>query len=351
MSTYRIDRSYDWNYEHGPAFAGQPPKVPNTPHKDYFGIPVRSRIGVAAGLLLNGNWIELYSRLGFDLLTYKTVRSGYRKCQPLPNWIYVDAPEVSTQKVLYRADRRPKNATEVTSAVSFGMPSKSPEVWTADVARARKRLRDGQALIVSVVASPQPGDGERELIEDFARLAGMAREAGAQVIEANLSCPNVCTSEGNVYLDPGLSKKVAQAMRKEAKEVPLTLKAGYYEDKTQLKKFLRAVAGSAEGVVMVNGVSCRVKNRDGTPAFGKGRETVGVLGRGINNSCLANVRSAVGFIEKEKLPLKILAVGGVSSPEDAAAYFDSGAYAVLMGSAPMFDPLLAVRMKREHTEL
>ena len=350
MVTYRIDRSYDWNYQNGPVYSASLPKVPGARLKDFFGIPVRSRIGVAAGLLLNSAWIDLYSHLGYDLLTYKTVRSRPRKCQPLPNWVYVDAPDVSAQKVLYRAARRPTDPTEVTSAVSFGMPSKAPDVWTADVACARKRLRKGQALIVSVVASPAPGEGEKELIGDFARLAGMAREAGARVIEANLSCPNVCTSEGNVYLDPGLSRKVAHAMRKEGKDVPLTLKAGYYQDTLLLKEFLRAVADAADGVVMVNGVSCRVIDPDGSPAFGKGRETVGVLGRGINNSCLANVRSAVSFIEKEKLPIEILAVGGVSSSEDAAAYFNSGAYAVLMGSAPMFDPLLAVRMKREHPE-
>jgi len=40
--------------------------------------------------VLNERWFELYSRLGFDLLTYKTIRSRERRAHPLPNWIYLD---------------------------------------------------------------------------------------------------------------------------------------------------------------------------------------------------------------------------------------------------------------------
>jgi len=354
MNTYRIDRSYDWNYAHGPCFSGPMPEVPETPLKEFFGVPVRSRFGIAAGLLLNASWIALYGKLGFDLLTYKTVRSGYRACQRMPNWIYIDHDDPldadRPDEVLVRARRRPSVGERTTSAVSFGMPSKAPEIWQPDARRAKASLALGQALIVSVVASPAAGEGPDSTVNDYARLAAMARDAGADVIEANLSCPNVCTSEGSVYLDPAVSKRVAMAMRDAAGDTPITLKAGLFQEYKALDALLRAVSGHADGIILVNGISRRVVNSDGTPAFGAGREVVGVLGRSIHSPCLANVRHAVETVEREQLGLKIVSVGGVLGVDDAKHYFDAGAYAVMMGAAPMFMPDLAVQFKDRHPE-
>ena len=76
---YRLDRTFEDNAASGPSFFGAYPKVPATPLKDFFGHVVGSRFGIAASLIMNARWFELYSRLGFDLLTYKTIRSRARK--------------------------------------------------------------------------------------------------------------------------------------------------------------------------------------------------------------------------------------------------------------------------------
>lgn len=354
MSTYRVDRSYNWNYQRGPSFEGSFPQVPETPAKSFFGHTVHSRVGIAAGLLLNAKWIRTYARLGYDILTYKTVRSRARACYPLPNWIFIDhegpLDPRRRDEVLVRARRRPRDPAKVTGSVSFGMPSKAPEVWMADIGEARRVLGAGQVLVVSVVASPGPGDRAADMVSEFARLAGMAAEAGAQVVEANLSCPNVVTAEADIYLEPGLSRRVAGEIRQAVGGVPVTLKAGYFEDRDTLEKFLHAVDGLADGVVLVNAISRRIVNPDGTPAFGPGREVAGIIGRTIHDPCLRNVADAVEIVGRDQLSLRVLAVGGVMTEHDAAAYFDAGAYAVLMGGAPMFDPMLAVRMKAAHPE-
>ena len=140
METYRRDRSYRWNYDHGPSFRGPFPSIPETPRKDFFGASVNSRLGVAAGILLNSKWVECYSRLGFDVLTYKTVRSSGRPCYSLPNWVFVESKrelDVGADEILRTARRRPRDPAEVTSAVCFGMPSQPPGVWRKDVRRAR----------------------------------------------------------------------------------------------------------------------------------------------------------------------------------------------------------------------
>ena len=72
--TYRFDKSFEWNYVHGPHFDGPWPEVAPTPMKSFFGLPVRSRFGIPASILPNSRWLETYARLGFDILTYKSVR-------------------------------------------------------------------------------------------------------------------------------------------------------------------------------------------------------------------------------------------------------------------------------------
>ena len=62
-------------------------------------------------------------------------------------------------------------------AVSFGMPSKSPDVWRADVEATRKALPRNKVLSVSVVATPEPHWTLDELASDFAQCARWASRA------------------------------------------------------------------------------------------------------------------------------------------------------------------------------
>src|SRR5262245_6963102 len=84
LTGYNWRETYDWNYHNVP----EPQTIPEPaiPGKwDYCGLPVHSPLGIAAGPLLNGKWILYYASLGFDVLTYKTVRSTERASYALPN--------------------------------------------------------------------------------------------------------------------------------------------------------------------------------------------------------------------------------------------------------------------------
>ena len=77
MDRYDIRKDYTWNFDHAPE-----PVVGDVPAVDgdwtYCGQPVDSPLGIAAGPLLNGRWLLYYASLGFDILTYKTVRARDR---------------------------------------------------------------------------------------------------------------------------------------------------------------------------------------------------------------------------------------------------------------------------------
>ena len=345
--TYDTAATYLENYERGPVL-DIAPEVSETPFKEFLGQSVHSRFGIAAGLLLNSKWLLGYAQQGFDLLTYKTVRSRARECYPPPNWVFVDADE--GEGSVYVTDDIPADPGAVSSAVCFGMPSMAPEVWREDVARCKAGLGEGQMLIVSVVASPEASWSAAQVADDYAQCAAWAVEAGADVIEANYSCPNVCSAEGQVYLDAALSGDVSATIRSAIGETLLLLKVGTFPGEASMRDFLRAVSKPVDGMTLVNGIARPVLHRDGRPAFGEDYVQAGVLGRIIHEPSVASVRQARAIVDAEGLGLALAAVGGVSRAEDLADFFEAGADAIMLGSSPMYLPNLACEIKRAHPD-
>lgn len=350
IRTYDITATYRENYDRGPCFDDAPPiDVPDTPPKEFLGLPVRSRIGIAAGLLLNSKWVAGYAERGFDILTYKTVRSGFRPCYDPPNWVFVDDGGRDEGPV-YAVDQPDSDPTKISSAVCFGMPSMAPQEWRNDVSTAKSSLRDGQILIVSVVATPEAGASRESVAEDFSQCAEWAFAAGADIVEANFSCPNVCTPEGTIYQDAKLSRFIAKQIRSRIGRRRLLLKIGHFSARSAQQEFLLAVNEFVDGVTLVNGVSRPVLHRDGRPVFGDDYVQAGVLGRSIHEPCVANVREAALIREEHDLELVILAVGGVSACSDMQDFYQAGADAVMLGSSPMYLPQLASEAKGLHPE-
>jgi dihydroorotate dehydrogenase len=339
LPTYRIDKTYQWNYDHAPdPVEIDIPPIPG-PHK-LCGLPVTAPFGIAAGPLLNGKWIRYYASLGYPILTYKTVRTTKRACYKLPNLVNVREPRVDGDTV------NVTNADAADSwAISFGMPSMSPEVWRADVADTRNALQPGQLLIVSVVGTAEPGAAPQDLADDYARCAKWAGDAGAHLIEANFSCPNVDTADGMIYKLPDQAKHIAQTLRAAVPGKPLILKTGYIDHPDLLKAFILAVAEHADALCMVNAVAAHVRRPDGTHLFDG--QIRGIGGPAVKDACLAQVRAAHQIIQNQNLPLQLLGVGGAATYADVREFLDAGAAAVQMATAPMKDPLTALTIRRQ----
>jgi dihydroorotate dehydrogenase len=347
---YRFDRTFEENVTAGPNFSGPFLAVPATPLRDFFGYRVASRFGIAASLLLNERWFELYSRLGFDLLTYKTIRSRGRQAHPPPNWLYLDETSALTgdAETLKAISGTPLEPLTATAAGSIGMPSSSPEVWRRDIRNCRARLRPGQVMIVSVVGTADGDTGERDFIDDYSGLATEARDAGAHAVELNFSCPNVGGREGDVYRDAETAADIAGAARNAVGSLPLLAKIGPLESADRMASLLQHLSGLIDGVVMINAPRRMIADSNAAPAFGANRAFAGMMGGATFDIAMRCVRSAVQIVERDKLDLKVLAVGGACTPERIDALFNAGAYAVLAASACAWDPYLAIRAKRHN---
>ena len=339
FAKYDITRDYAWNFGHVP----RPLQLEVAPvggSWHYCGVPVDSPLGIAAGSLLNGEWLLYYASLGFDILTYKTVRSCERRSYELPTLqpIAWDGGEVP-------AELSVASKMNGSWAVSFGMPSKSPSFWRDDVAATRSHLDKGKFLCVSVVATAQDGWLIDDIADDYAQCAKWAAGSGADGVEANFSCPNVSSVDGQLFLNPTDAGIVAAKMRDAIPQTPLLLKVGHIENREIAHALLESVAASADALVMVNGVSAKVRQPNGDLLFeGQCR---GIAGEAIRETALEQLSLFDGLIREFGFDVRLVGGGGLGQATDVRACLDRGCEAVQFATAAMLNPGLGLAIRRE----
>lgn len=350
---YNINRSYEDNYREGPVFHGRiPPSIPKVPPASFLGIPANSRLGIPAGPLLNSDWIAFYASMGFDLLVYKTVRTHAHPSYPPPNCLYVSAtgdlsPSDLATPLIGTPNMEPASMRDITITNSFGMPSQNPAVWQDDIALARKKIGDGQVLIVSVVGTEREGES---IAANFARAAMMAKEAGAMAVEVNFSCPNVKGTEGQIFQSPDSAEKVAKTVRGTiGPDFPLIVKVGYLGSDQEATSLICAIGHYANAISAINTLSATVINPEGKAALpGPGREKSGICGNGIRSASLGVVSRLSRNIASLGLPLSLIGVGGLMTVDDFDLFRKAGADFAMTATGAMWDPFLAYHMKQQN---
>ena len=295
--------------------------------------------------LLTSRWIDLAGKLGFDIPIYKTIRSTEHPSHPLPNMVYVDTHG------MIQNEKHPQNATlvrhpsshleELAVTNSFGMPSKSPQFLQEDIPRANACLQEGQVMVVSVVGSVR---ADSTFIEDFVKVAQLAKQSGAKIIEANFSCPNVGKNEGCLYMSPSTVAEIGQAIVKAIAPIPLIIKVGIFSSDAHMREvFTAAARAGIRAISGINTVSMAVVDTAGHPALGSSRPTSGICGGPIRQVALHFMENAAKINRAEKLDLTLIGVGGITLPEHFDLFFHAGADAAMSATGMMWDPYLAAR--------
>ncbi|MDR1530417.1 MAG: tRNA-dihydrouridine synthase [Burkholderiales bacterium] len=342
---YDPSLTYEENYELGPfgSFATDEvfPQPTPTPERSFLGLPVFSSFGIPAGPLLNSKFVASAFRHGFDLCVYKTVRSSAKPCLPFPNALKVDIGDRLEigQVVCGRPINMENGKAPQTITNSFGVPSRTPDIWQSDMERAVKTANVGQIMIGSFQGS---GVGNAQ-VRDYAITAKLVAETGAPVLEANLSCPNE-GRKGLLCFDVAKVVKIVEEIKKEINDRPLLLKLAYFEDKGLLQELVRAVGDRVEGLCAINTLQAKVVSESGELAL-PGREISGICGRAIRWAGLEMTRNLHALREQYKMRFSIVANGGVLTPDDEHAYRRCGADAVMSATGAMWDPRLAQKIK------
>jgi dihydroorotate dehydrogenase len=347
---YNPDKSYEDNFAEGPFGAFTDGKVyeeKGEPEVSFLGQNVYLPFGIAAGPLVNGKFVKAAFEKGFDLAVYKTVRSGKYPCHPWPNVLAVHPGGDLTMeraKEPLVADRNYTEPLGITN--SFGVPSFDPSFWQKDMSETIKNAGKGKLVIGSFQGTAK-GDGNVEsYVQDFVTTAKLVKEAGAKVMEANLSCPN----EGSAHLlcfDLERTKKIAYEIKSAIGDTPLILKLAYFADQEALARFVHELGDIVQGFATINTIAAKIVDDRGEQALpGKGREMSGVCGAPIKWGGIDMVKRLHKLREESNLKYTIIGVGGVTTPADYQEYHKAGADAVMSVTGAMWNPFLAQEIKK-----
>ena len=203
---------------------------------------------------------------------------------------------------------------------AVGLANPGVEAEVEELARTRALLKPfGAALIASVFA---------DTVENYARVAGRVVEAAPDLLEINISCPNVHDEFGTPFAaDAAAAADVTAAVKDSvAGRVPVLVKLSPNVD--DIAAIARAVeAAGADGITAINtlpGMVIDVHARRPVLANRSG----GLSGPAIRPLAVRCVYEIYGAVD-----LPIIGTGGVSSGRDAVEMIMAGATAVGVGSA------------------
>jgi dihydroorotate dehydrogenase (NAD+) catalytic subunit len=369
--------SYEENLQHGPAAewnrGGVFPSLmfSGRPQFSLFDFPLYLPLGMPAGPLLSASFVDVALKAGFCMPVYKTVRSRAWRSHPWPNVLRIEKIE-ETRTVQNPSElmqiRNPVSTGEDRASVqvrsleqsflkdagnsrrlsitnAFGVPSSSPEQWSADFGKINDTyFSNGYLAVLSFQGSRTPEGRWSDFLEDTALAARLAAECvmrkGGRILEMNVSCPNEAGAP--IYSD---LKALGETMRFAAEglsgfpEVKLIVKLGVVDDH-QLLRTVEVIAKHAHGISSINTVSANIKTQDGKVALGSGAEHGGVCGFAIRDQALEMIhklneaRKSVGLTKSQ---FALVGVGGCATVEDYFRFMEAGADVVHAATGAMWN--------------
>lgn len=349
---YDPTKAYQANVQEGPFGLFAEKTVFDTDHVpayEVLGQRVNFPFGIPAGPLPTSKFVEAALDKGFDVVTYKTVRSRAWPCNDFPNIIPI---RVSGDLTLDMAERGvvsgEKYQGPLTITNSFGVPSSSPDFWQADMAKAVQHARQGQIVIGSLQGTTNEEGDTQAYVHDFATTAKLVKATGVRVFEVNLSCPN----EGSSTLlcfDILRARAVVEAVKSEIGNAPLVVKIAYFTSHDQLTTLVEQIGGIIQGIAAINAIPAKIYQDDGHTQQalpGENRLVSGTCGDGIRWAGLDMVGRLKSLREKLGLSYDILGVGGVTETKHYHKYRKAGADIVMSATGAIWNPSLAQQIKR-----
>lgn len=180
--------------------------------------------------------------------------------------------------------------------------------------------------------------------DDYAEVVAKMNDSPADMLEINVSCPNVSHGGMSVGSDAVALGRLIVRLRG-LTDKPMTVKLS--PNVTDIVPIARAAVDSgADALSLINTiVGMRIDIRTGEPILAN--RTGGVSG-----PCIFPI--ALGFVwrVRQALPtIPLIGIGGIDSGEKALEYLYAGANAVEVGAAALYDPTAPLRVARELDDL
>ena len=179
----------------------------------------------------------------------------------------------------------------------------------------------GARVIVNVC-----GRSKEDYVEVVERLAG----EDVDMLEINISCPNVKAGGIAFGQKPEMAEEITKAVKTVAKQPVIMKLSPNVTDITEMAKAVEA--GGADGVSLINtltGMKIDVN-----------RKTFALANRtgGMSGPCVKPVAVRMVYQVAQAVKIPILGMGGIQNTEDALEFLMAGATMVAVGTANFFNP-------------
>ncbi len=166
--------------------------------------------------------------------------------------------------------------------------------------------------------------------KDYIEVVERLGDGSADLLEINISCPNV--REGGIAFgqDPKTVEAITREVKKHAKQPVIMKLSPNVTDITVMAK--AAEAGGADVISLINtltGMKIDINRR----TFAIANKTGGMSGPAVKPVALRMVWQAAHAV---KLP--VIGMGGIACAEDALEFIMAGATAVSIGTANFYNP-------------
>ena len=172
--------------------------------------------------------------------------------------------------------------------------------------------------------------------EDYLDVVERLGDEPVDLLEINVSCPNV--KEGGIAFgqDPKALYDITKAIKAKAKQPIIMKLSPNVTDITEMAKAAEAAGSDALSLInTLTGMKIDVKRR----TFAVANKTAGVSGPAIHPIAVRMVYQGANAV---KLP--IIGMGGVMNTEDALEMIMAGATAVAVGTANFHNPYATVEI-------
>ena len=170
--------------------------------------------------------------------------------------------------------------------------------------------------------------------EDYCEVVERLANEDVDMLEINISCPNV--KEGGIAFgqNPKAAEEITKAVKKYAKQ-PVIMKLS--PNVTSIAEMAKAVeAGGADAISLINTLT-GMKIDINRKTFALANKTGGVSGPAVHPIAVRMVYEAANAVN-----LPIIGMGGIESEEDAIEMLLVGASAVSVGTANFYNPTVTM---------
>ena len=172
--------------------------------------------------------------------------------------------------------------------------------------------------------------------EDYVDAVEKLSEQPVDMLEINISCPNV--KEGGIAFgqNPASAERITAAVKKVAKHPVIMKLSPNVTDITEMAKAVEA--GGADAVSLINtitGMMIDINRR----TFAVANKTGGMSGPAVKPVAVRMVYQVANAVR-----LPIIGMGGIATAEDALEFIMAGASAVAVGPADIHNPTATVEI-------